>query len=84
MIRDALSRAVLSSAPADGEGGGGDAAALVEALASAVPEVFSLGPPRLGRESEGPVLRIDRSADAGAARARLVAAAAPHIGDGVR
>lgn len=45
-------------------------------LAAAAPDVFSIGEPRLGRESEGPVLRINRGADAGAARARLVAAAA--------
>ena len=92
LVHDALSRAVLGSASGGGgapAGGGSsstaaapslalalDAPALARELAAAAPEVFSIGEPRLGREAEGPVLRINRAADAGAARARLVAAAA--------
>jgi hypothetical protein len=52
------------------------AAALVDALAAAVPEVVSLGPPIQGKEAAGPVVRVKRDAGAvAAARARLVAAA---------
>ena len=86
LIHDALSRAVLTSgstpstAIAMGDSSSTfailDAPTLLRELAAAVPEVFSLEPPRLGRESEGPVLRVNRGADAGAARARLAAAAA--------
>ena len=51
-------------------------ALLLRELAAAAPDVFSIEAPRLGREAEGPVLRVNRAADAGAARARLAAAAA--------
>jgi hypothetical protein len=86
LVHDALARAVLNSSSSvalAGAGGGTsssslvlDAPALVRELAAAAPEVFSIDPPRLGRESEGPVLRINRGADAGLARARLAANAA--------
>lgn len=85
-VHDALSRAVLSgssSAIAMGDSSSShsalavlDAPTLLKELAAAAPEVFSIEPPRLGREAEGPVLRVNRGADAGAARARLSAAAA--------
>lgn len=85
LVHDALSRAVLgsgSSFPAIANSTGDsstivlDAPTLLRELAAAAPEVFSVEPPRLGREAEGHVLRVNRAADAGAARARLAAAAA--------
>jgi hypothetical protein len=50
-----------------------------------VPGVVILAPFRPGREAEGPVVRLARSADARAARAALVAAvAAGRAGDARR